>query len=42
MYRSVGSASTLAVSAVGKLLVTVLFLLNEPEGKEVARDEIGD
>jgi uncharacterized membrane protein YoaK (UPF0700 family) len=39
MYRNVGSASTLVVSAVGKLLVTVLFLLNESECKEVACDD---
>jgi uncharacterized membrane protein YoaK (UPF0700 family) len=38
MYRSVGSVSTLVVSAIGKLLVTMLFLFNEPEGEEVARD----
>jgi uncharacterized membrane protein YoaK (UPF0700 family) len=40
MYRSVGSASTLVVSAIGKLLATLLFLLNESEDKEVVRDEV--
>jgi uncharacterized membrane protein YoaK (UPF0700 family) len=38
MYRGVGSVSTLVVSAIGKLLVTILFLFNEPEREEVARD----
>ena len=40
MYRSVGSVSTLIVSAVGKLVVTVLFVFNESEAKEVAGKEI--
>jgi uncharacterized membrane protein YoaK (UPF0700 family) len=42
MYRNVGSASALVVSAVGKLLVTVLLLLNESESKEVVHDKMGD
>jgi hypothetical protein len=40
MYRSIGSVSTLIVSAAGKLLVAVLFMFNESEGKEVAGKEI--
>lgn len=38
MYRRIGSAATLLVSAVGKLLVTTLFLFNESAGKEATQD----